>query len=56
MAQQNVRTWISFEAVTARLRETHGRGEWFDCLARPNILDAEAELLGKKRIPLADRP
>src|SRR6185295_19029070 len=42
------------DAVMPRLRDRYGRWNGFDYSARPNILQTDAELRGKKRIPQAD--
>jgi cyclase len=42
------------DAVIPRLRDRYSRWNGFDYSARPNILETDAELRGKKRIPQAD--
>ena len=42
------------DAVIPRLRDRYSRWNGFDDSARPNILQTDAELRGKKRIPQAD--
>ncbi len=42
------------DAVIPRLRDRYSRWNGFDYSARPNILQTDAELRGKKRIPQAD--
>ena len=42
------------DAVIPRLRDRYSRWNGFDDSARPNILETDAELRGKKRIPQAD--
>ena len=39
------------DAVMPALSEKYNRWDGFTYLARPNILDTDAELSGKKRIP-----
>ena len=41
------------DAVTPALSDRYSRWDSFNYLARPNILDTDAELSGKKRIPQA---
>ena len=41
------------DAVMPSLSDKCNRWDAFSCLARPNILEMEAELSGKKRIPQA---
>jgi cyclase len=43
------------EAVLPTLREKYGEWDFFTFLAQPNILETDAELRGKKRIPQAPR-
>jgi len=39
------------DAVMPRLADKYGQWDFFQYLARPNIVDMDAELRGKKRIP-----
>jgi hypothetical protein len=41
------------EAVMPALKEKYGQWDFYNYLAAPNILDMEAEVAGKKRIPQA---
>jgi hypothetical protein len=43
------------EAVMTPLTEQYGQWDYFTYLAQPNILEMDAELRGKKRIPEAPR-
>ena len=42
------------DAVVPRLLDRYSRWDGFDYAARPDILETDAELRGKKRIPQAD--
>lgn len=44
------------DAVIPRLSDRYSRWNGFEYAARPNILETDAELRGKKRIPQADPP
>jgi hypothetical protein len=43
------------EAVMPQLTTQYGQWDYFKYLARPNILEMDAELSGKKRIPEASK-